>query len=95
MTITVKAVYENGVFKPLEAVDIQEHEILDLSFSPLPKKKRKIVKLGGALKPYLTGPMPSYEALEAFIQEEHQRSLDRLLRQMDGDFEERDDDDAG
>ena len=31
MTKTIEAIYENGVFKPLEKVDIQEHTKKKLS----------------------------------------------------------------
>ena len=35
MTLTIKAIYEGGVFKPEGAIDIPEHEEVALTISPL------------------------------------------------------------
>jgi predicted DNA-binding antitoxin AbrB/MazE fold protein len=86
-----RAVVENGLLRPLEPVDLAENEVVQVSVEPVEDQPREVVKLGGSLVPYLTGEMPDFEELESFLREEHQRSLDRLLRQVDGDFEERDD----
>lgn len=40
MRETVKAIYENGVIKPLTKLDIKEHEILTVVISKKVKKTR-------------------------------------------------------
>lgn len=91
VTTIVKAIYEDGVFKPLEPLELPEHEIVEVHLAAHGTGSRVIAKLGGIWAQYLVGDSLSFEEIEELTAREHKKSLERLLRQVDGDFDEDDD----
>ena len=41
MTTQLQAIYENGVLRPLEPLDLPEHQRVDLVLTPLDAKSQK------------------------------------------------------
>jgi predicted DNA-binding antitoxin AbrB/MazE fold protein len=61
MSERIKAVYENGVFKPIEAVTVTEGEVVDLIFSRSQEKRSpfdivRSIAEAGAADPSLNAP---------------------------------------
>lgn len=81
--LIVDAVYEDGVFKPAEPLNLVDKQQVKLKVT-VPTNTRQIVKLRGVLANVWGGL--DYEALDAELKAERQKSLDRLLRQVEGDF---------
>jgi predicted DNA-binding antitoxin AbrB/MazE fold protein len=81
-------IYEDGVLKPLEPVDLPDHEILEVRVEALGGQSGEIVQLGGAWAQYLSEGVPSFEEMEAIVRSEQQQWLDRLLRQTGEDEED-------
>ncbi len=88
MVITFEAIYKDGVLKPLEPLNLREGERVEISLVTGPEQAAEF-RLEDCLKPFLSGPPPDADELEDFLKTEHRKSLDRLLRQIDGDFEEK------
>ena len=89
--IIVEAIYENGVLKPLTPLNLAEKQTVRLEIAieeDAAQPERNIVKLGGIWAQYLVGEELSYEEIEELTSKEHAKSLERLLRQIDGDFSE-------
>ena len=45
MSKTIKAIYEDGVFKPLQKIDIKEHERVEIRVFPKDEWQRKFDSL--------------------------------------------------
>lgn len=82
--ITVQAIYENGVFRPLVPVALSDRQRVKLQVEVQPETQH-FVKFGGVLASYWKGEAPTIEEINALLDGEKQKSLDRLLRQIDGD----------
>jgi predicted DNA-binding antitoxin AbrB/MazE fold protein len=60
MAITVDAVYENGVLKPVQPLPLKEHEAVRLTVEPRqPSLAERIVALAHALPPETLDRLPS------------------------------------
>jgi predicted DNA-binding antitoxin AbrB/MazE fold protein len=94
MVTIIKAKYENGVLKPLEPLDLPENQVVELRIEVKEERPRKIAKLGGAWAQYLKGESLSFEEIQALTHDEHMRSLERTLRQVEEGFGEDDDADT-
>lgn len=51
-----------------------------------PREQRNILPLRGAFLPYLEGEVGDLDDVEDWLENEHQQSVERLFRQLDGDF---------
>ncbi len=59
MAITVEAVYENGVLKPLQPLPLQEHETVRLTVEQRqPSLAERIAARARALPPEVLGALP-------------------------------------
>ena len=85
--LTIRAIYEDGVFKPLQSINLKNKQEVSMEIE-IPSSEANIVRLGGTLAPYWEGDSLSYEEIEALLNEEKQKSFERLMRQIDGDFKE-------
>ena len=65
MTYKLKAVYENGVLKPLKSLKVPEKQVLNITLewngheTDAKKEAPKIVRLQGVLKDHLLGDIKS------------------------------------
>jgi predicted DNA-binding antitoxin AbrB/MazE fold protein len=60
MSITVEAIYENGVLKPTEPLPFQEHERVSVSVEPVrPSLAERIVARARALPPEVLDALPN------------------------------------
>ncbi len=80
-TITIRAVYEDGVFKPLTPLDLADKQQVELQIA-LRSEQQNIVKLGGIWSRYVTGEGISFEEVEELTSEAHAQSLNRLLKDL-------------
>lgn len=87
VTAKIRAVYEDGVLKPLEPVDLVEHQEVVVSIEATPLKKN-IVQLGGSWEAYVHEEDISYESIESALDEAKEAWLTRLFNQVDGKFDE-------
>lgn len=63
MSKTIEAIFENGVFKPLQKVDIKEHEQVEIKVIPRGEWERRFNRLIGKLhKKSLKYPAEEIEA---------------------------------
>jgi len=59
MTLTVEAVYENGVLKPAQPLPLQEHEKVTITVEPKqPTLAERIVARARALPPEVLATLP-------------------------------------
>ncbi len=86
--LTVRAIYEDGVFNPLESIDLPDKEMVEFEIE-FKSKKPKNVDFEGALKPYWD-ENTDVEAVLEELRAERTQSFERLMRQIEGDFEEDD-----
>ena len=80
-TITIRAVYEDGVFKPLTPLDLADKQQVELQIA-LRSEQQNIVKLGGIWSRYVTGEGISFGEIEELTSEAHAQSLNRLLKDL-------------
>lgn len=90
VTVTIKAVYENGVLRPLEPLDLLEKQVVQVKVETQPDERRIVANLDGIWAEYLVGGPLSYEEIDEITEGAHRKSLERTLRQIDGDFEKPD-----
>jgi predicted DNA-binding antitoxin AbrB/MazE fold protein len=90
MVTTIKAIYEDGVLKPLEPLDLKDKEIVEIRVAKKTGDAPVIANLDGIWSQYVVGSSLSYEEIDDITKEKHGQSLDRLLRQVSGDFDEED-----
>jgi predicted DNA-binding antitoxin AbrB/MazE fold protein len=86
--LTVRAIYEDGVFKPLESIDLPDKEMVEFEIE-VKGQKPKNIDFEGALKPYWKEDTDIEAVLEE-LRAERTQSFERLMRQIEGDFEEDD-----
>ena len=86
--LIVRALYEDGVFKPLEPVDLPEQQIVEFELE-IDSSEDENIDFRGVLAPYWEDM--TYEEMEQILAAEKQRWLNRLMRQIEGDFETDDD----
>jgi len=87
--LLIRAIYEDGVFKPLESIDLPDKELVEFEIEVL-KKPRKVAKLKGLLAPYWDEQGPSVEDILEELRQERVQSFERLMRQIEEGFEEDD-----
>jgi predicted DNA-binding antitoxin AbrB/MazE fold protein len=90
MVTTIRAIYEDGVFKPLEPVDLQEKQEVEITVQAEQQSTGKVANLDGIWAQYLVGGLLSYEEIDEITEGAHRKSLERTLRQISGDFESSD-----
>lgn len=83
--LIVRALYEDGVFKPLEPVDLPEQQIVEFELE-IDSTEDENLDFRGILAPYWENM--SYEEMEQILNSEKQKSLNRLMRQIEGDFDD-------
>jgi predicted DNA-binding antitoxin AbrB/MazE fold protein len=49
MTLTVEAIYENGVLKPAEPLPLQEHEKVRVTIETVPEAVRRVRQSAGLI----------------------------------------------
>jgi predicted DNA-binding antitoxin AbrB/MazE fold protein len=86
--LTVRAVYEDGVFKPLDAIDLPNKELVELEIK-VKGQKLKNIDFEGALKPYWN-ENTDVEAIFEELRTKRAESFERLMKQIEGNFEEDD-----
>lgn len=87
MVTIIQAIYEDGVLKPLEPLELTERQIVQIRIEVISDGPQKITKLGGIWAEYGVGEALSFEEIQALTSDEHKRSLERTLKQVAGDFE--------
>jgi predicted DNA-binding antitoxin AbrB/MazE fold protein len=85
-SMTVRAIYENGVLKPLDPLNLPEKQILEVRIE-IPAQERRIVRLGGTWSQYVTGGGLPFEEIQSIVHEAEARSLNRLIKQIGGEFD--------
>lgn len=82
-TFVIKAVYQQGVIKPLEPLDLQENEHLRITIEPMKPEDLSLA----ADDP--CGAFPeldlSYETIEAITRSSWEAKIEELLGSMVGD----------
>ena len=81
----VKAIYQNGVFKPVTPVNLTEGEWVDLEIvRPSPQRPRKVVSLQGVWKEYVRPEDEEDWVSEAIAEIRHTSAekLERLAREL-------------
>jgi len=86
--IKVDAIYEDGVLKPVHKLSLSDKQRVALEVSVQEDSSPEFVDFEGYLAPYWEGEAPSLEEINTLLDDEKQRSVDRLMRQIDGDFSE-------
>lgn len=76
--VSIQAIYENGVLKPLEPVELPDQQVVELSIN-MAGGQPHIVRLGGAWSPYLTGEAPTLDEIQQWTQAAQAQSLERLI----------------
>lgn len=77
MTQIISAVYENGVLRPLETLDLEEHDTVRLQILPKDNPKARALAAliaAGLVLPRQDDPEPA----EAFSDEQRQKIADAL-----------------
>jgi predicted DNA-binding antitoxin AbrB/MazE fold protein len=86
--LIVRALYEDGVFKPLQPVDLPDQQIVEFELE-VDSSEDDNLDFRGILAPYWEEM--SYEDMEQILATEKQKWLYRLMRQIEGDFESHED----
>ncbi len=86
--VVIRAIYEGGVFKPLESLELPEKQVVELHIQPTPHQGQ-IIRLAGSWAHYLTDKAPAFEEIEQWTHAAHGASVDRLLDQVGGAFDDR------
>lgn len=86
--LLIRAIYEDGVFKPLESIDLPDKEMVEFEIE-FKSQKPKNIDFEGALKPYWKADTDVEAVLEE-LRAERAQSLERLMRQIEEGFEEND-----
>ncbi|GEM_PF-1397838 len=73
----------NAVLELIKDLDDKEKSVL-LEALQSPAKPRNIVKLKGALLPYIDGEAPDFDPLLAEVREERRQSLERRMNEAAG-----------
>jgi len=82
MQQVIRAVYEDGVLKPLDPVHLSEQEVVELRIETA-GEQRRVVSLGGSWASYAVEEAPSFEEIQYLTHGAHCESLNRLLDQLD------------
>ena len=81
--ITINAIYQNGIIKPLEPVNLAENERVVLQIIRGQEKgpaEPKIISLEGI---WAGLGDPTFEEIEALTKEAHQERLNKLMTSLD------------
>ena len=85
--MTVRAIYEDGVLKPLEPLNLPDRKIVDLEIEI---RDKEIADFEGILAPYWDSTLTSYDDIENGLEDQKSQSTNRLMQQINGDFDEDD-----
>ena len=90
MVTIIGAIYEDGVLKPMEPLDLPDKQVVEIRVEVKGEQPRKIANLDGIWADYVVGGPLTYEEIEAITHDEHVKSIGRTLRQIDGNFVDED-----
>jgi predicted DNA-binding antitoxin AbrB/MazE fold protein len=82
-TITVSAIYQDGIIKPLEPVNLAENERVVLQIIRDQEKgpaERKVISLEGI---WAGLGDPTFEEIETLTEKAHQKRLNKLIASLD------------
>jgi predicted DNA-binding antitoxin AbrB/MazE fold protein len=63
MQQTIRAVYEDGVLRPLEPINLPDQQVVELHIQTA-GEQRRIAHLGGSRAAYISGDIPSFEEIQ-------------------------------
>jgi uncharacterized protein (DUF433 family) len=76
MAIAIRAIYQGGVFRPLDAAEgVTDNQVLELHIRPLPPVTSDAGIMGG--KPCISGTRMPIDWVMGYL--EHDRTLDQFL----------------
>lgn len=70
-TITIQAIYEDGVFKPLSPLELPDKQQVELHIDLQTDLSPTQTKFGGILAPYWEGEVPDIEEINTLLNQQN------------------------